>query len=143
MEIHRGERFLNESILVVEDDESLARSIASNLRAREYQVRSCVSVAEALFQLDQNIPELLLLDIDLPDGSGWEVARELRARSGAVVPVIVVSALRPNERLVHELGCVGVLEKPFPMEALVRQVETALHAVETVDVEGVQSYVEE
>ena len=128
---------------MVEDDEALVRSITRNLRAREYEVRSCGSVAEALLQLDRKIPDLVLLDIDLPDGSGWEVARELRARSRGVVPVIVVSALHPNQRLVHDLGCLGFLEKPFPMEALVRKVEAALHVGIAPDEAAIQTYMEE
>jgi DNA-binding response OmpR family regulator len=88
------------------------------------------------------VPDLLLLDIDLPDGSGWEVARELRARSRALVPIVVVSALHPNERLVHELGCMGFLEKPFPMEALIRKVQGLLHPEKQSDEETARTYVE-
>ena len=128
--------------MVVEDDEVLARTIGRNLSARDYDVRACGSVAEALLNIDQKVPALVLLDIDLPDGSGWEVARELRARSRTVVPIIVVSALHPNERLVHELGCAGFLEKPFPMEALIRKVEAIFHAREKSDEDAVRTYVE-
>jgi DNA-binding response OmpR family regulator len=67
-----------------------------------------------------------LLDIDLPDGSGWEVLRGLRTAGHSDVPVIVMSALRPNPRLCKDLRPTGVLEKPFPMEALLRQVATLL-----------------
>jgi DNA-binding response OmpR family regulator len=114
------------SILVVEDDPTLTRAITRNLVARGYEVRTAASVAEAVAAVNVSRPALVLLDIDLPDGSGWEVLRELRARDGEHTSVIVMSALRPNPRLVAELECFGVLEKPFPMEALLRQVAESL-----------------
>ena len=111
-----------QSILLVEDDATLIRSIARNLVARGYTTRNAATVTEALALLDAERPTLALLDIDLPDGSGWEILRALRAQPGAPVAAIVMSALRPNPRLCDELHADGVLEKPFPMEALVRLV---------------------
>ena len=110
------------SILVVEDDATLARSLIRNLVARGYAARGATTVAAAAAALGECLPALVLLDIDLPDGSGWEVLRELRAARRAHVAVIVMSALRPNMRLVDELGCAGVLEKPFPIASLLRLV---------------------
>jgi DNA-binding response OmpR family regulator len=72
--------------------------------------------------LQERTPSLVLLDIDLPDGSGWEVLRALRAGGHYDVGVIVMSALPPNPRLIEELGCVAGLEKPFPMDSLLRLV---------------------
>ena len=113
-------------ILIVEDDPALAHAIERNLLVRGYVARVAATVAEAMAALHAGCPELLLLDIDLPDGSGWEVLRELRAGGHADVPAVVMSALRPNHRLCAELDAVGVLEKPFPMEALIRQVTALL-----------------
>ena len=113
-------------VLVVEDDPTLARAIARNLSARGYATRSAMTVADATTAIADVDPALLLLDIDLPDGSGWEVLRGLRAAGHGDVPVIVMSALRPNPRLCKDLRPTGVLEKPFPMEALLRQVATFL-----------------
>jgi DNA-binding response OmpR family regulator len=114
------------SVLVVEDDSTLARAISRNLVARGYETRCAVSVAEAVTSLQATRPALVLLDIDLPDGSGWEVLRDMRARYSEDVAVIVMSALRPNPRLVGDLRCAGFLEKPFPMESLLRQVIACL-----------------
>jgi two-component system KDP operon response regulator KdpE len=99
-----------ESVLVVEDDATLVHAIVRNLTARQYSTVSTGSVAEALAALEQVRPDVLLLDIDLPDGPGWDVLRT------------VMSALRPNLRLIQEFGCFGMLEKPFPMESLLRLV---------------------
>ncbi len=114
-----------QSVLVVEDDPTLARAMARNLAARGYAVRNATTVAEALAALDEERPAVILLDIDLPDGSGWDVARRLRGDGSADVAVIVMSALQPNPRLCHEFHAVAVLEKPFPMESLLRLIAQA------------------
>jgi two-component system KDP operon response regulator KdpE len=116
------------AVLIVEDDPTLARAVARNLDARGYVTRGAGTVAEALRALEDETPTLVLLDIDLPDGSGWEVLRALRSGAGYRTPVIVMSAFRPNARLIGELSCVGVLEKPFPMPSLVRLVLAQLQA---------------
>jgi CheY-like chemotaxis protein len=108
------------TVLVVEDDAALVHAISRNLSVRGYAVESVTTVAEALAALEHGCPALLLLDIDLPDGSGWDVLRALRAGGCEATPVIVISALRPNPKLAKELQCVAVLEKPFPMESLLR-----------------------
>ncbi len=114
-----------QAVLVVEDDPTLARAMARNLAARGYAARNATTVAEALAALDEERPAVILLDIDLPDGSGWDVARRLRGDGSADVAVIVMSALQPNPRLCHEFHAAGVLEKPFPMESLLRLVAQA------------------
>jgi two-component system KDP operon response regulator KdpE len=109
-------------VLIVEDDATLAHALARNLTARGYVIRSAGTVEEALSALQERTPGIVLLDIDLPDGSGWEVLRALRAAGHADVGVIVMSALPPNPRLLEEMGCVAGLEKPFPMDSLLRLV---------------------
>lgn len=111
-----------ESILVVEDDPTLVHAITRNLAVRGYAARGATSVAAALDALREERPALIVLDIDLPDGSGWEVLRALNEGHNEQVPAIVMSALRPNPRLCAELKTVGELEKPFPMESLLRLV---------------------
>jgi DNA-binding response OmpR family regulator len=113
-------------VLVVEDDPTLARAIVRNLSARGYVTRSATTVADAIAAIAEVRPALVLLDIDLPDGSGWEVLRLVRSAGRTDIPVIVMSALRPNPRLCEDLRPTGVLEKPFPMEALLRQVARLL-----------------
>ncbi|MDB5074129.1 MAG: response regulator [Chloroflexi bacterium] len=113
-------------VLIVEDDATLVDAISRNLSARGYPIRSAKTVAEAIAALQDVSPALLLLDVDLPDGSGWEVLRTLRAQGHHAVPVIVMSALRPNDRLATEYKCEGVLEKPFPMDSLLRLVTDSI-----------------
>jgi DNA-binding response OmpR family regulator len=114
------------SVLIVEDDARLVDTITRNLVARGYQTQAAPDVGRALAAIRDRRPGLILLDIDLPDGCGWDVLRAMPFDTGCPVPVIVISGLRPNQRLVQELNCVAVLEKPFPMEALIRLVREQL-----------------
>lgn len=115
-----------ESILLIEDDPALARAIARNLIAHGYPTQVAATVEQASAIIGREPPGLVLLDISLPDGSGWDIVRALRADQRRTVSIVVMSALQPNPRLVAELGCAGVLEKPFPMDALLRMARRCL-----------------
>jgi len=113
-------------ILVVEDDDAVLHAVTRNLQIRGHSVSTAETVESALRTLEADRPVLVILDIDLPDGSGWDVVRAVRRDGDGRIPVIVVSALRPNQRLAGELQCAAVLEKPFPMESLLRLVDENL-----------------
>jgi DNA-binding response OmpR family regulator len=66
-------------------------------------------------------PDLLLLDINLPDQTGWDVLRELRRR-GTEVPTIILSAVRVSHNRLDEFHPIAYLPKPFPIDALLRLV---------------------
>ena len=66
------------TILVVEDEATLRQVITRNLEARGHAVRGAETATEALRHLSDRTPDLMLLDINLPDRSGWDVLRELR-----------------------------------------------------------------
>lgn len=108
-------------VLIVEDEATLRRVIAQNLVRRGLEVRAVGTAAEAIDVLVEHPLDLLLLDINLPDRSGWDVLRELRQR-GIAVETIVVSAIRvgPDDR--EEFGPFGYLPKPFSLQALLRLV---------------------
>lgn len=108
-------------VLVVEDEAPLRLILRRNLEHRGIQVTEAGTVAEALAAARGDPPDLLVLDINLPGGSGWDVLRELGV-TGPVPPSVVMSAGRvPRERL-REFGVVAFLPKPFPIDALVRLV---------------------
>jgi DNA-binding response OmpR family regulator len=107
-------------VLLIEDEPRLRMIVRSNLEHRGVEVIEAADAAAAL-ALSHEHPDLLLLDINLPDRTGWDVLRELRA-IGPVPPTVVVSAVRvPPERL-REFGVIAYLPKPFPIDALVRLV---------------------
>ncbi|MCX6022422.1 MAG: response regulator [Chloroflexi bacterium] len=108
-------------VVLVEDEATLRRIIARNLTARGCEVFEAGTAKEAARLILHERPDVVLLDINLPDRSGWDVLREVR-RHGAVVPTIVVSAVRVNPARLEEFAVRAFLPKPFPLEALLHLV---------------------
>jgi two-component system KDP operon response regulator KdpE len=106
------------SVLIVEDDEPARAAIASNLRARGHDVQEAGDVREALRSWDRRRPDLILLDLGLPDLDGQAVI--LRVRREATTPIIVVSARGREEDRVAALdaGADDYLTKPFGLSEL-------------------------
>jgi len=122
-------------IVLVEDEEPLRKIIARNLQARGYQVVEAASGEAALAAICAQPPALLLLDINLPDRSGWDVLRDLQRR-GIAVPTIVVSAVRASPGRLAEFRPLAYLPKPFPLEVLLRLVEGSPRPAEAGAVAG-------
>jgi DNA-binding response OmpR family regulator len=108
-------------VLLVEDEAALRRVIARNLTGRGLHVREAATGAEAIEALNVALPDLILLDINLPDRTGWDVLRDLGRRS-IDVPTIVVSAVRVSQSRLDEFHAIAYLPKPFPIDALLRLV---------------------
>jgi two-component system KDP operon response regulator KdpE len=125
-------------ILIVEDDESARVAIASNLRARGHEVDEAGDVREALRLWDCRRPDLILLDLGLPDLDGQAVIR--RVRREATTPIIVVSARGREEDRVAALdaGADDYLTKPFGLSELHARMRAVLRraAGPEADVEG-------
>ena len=109
------------TILVVEDETTLRQVITRNLEARGHAVLGAETATEALRHLTGLKPDLMLLDINLPDRSGWDVLRELRER-GIQVATVIVSAVRVSPARLEEFRPLAYLPKPFPLDALLRLV---------------------
>lgn len=114
-------------VLVVEDDAQLRRIITSNLTARGHAVREAADANEALAALAQEHPDLLILDINLPDRTGWDVLRD--AHLPEDVRVLMLTAVPVSPRRLTEFRPVAYLPKPFPLDALLRLAETSSRTV--------------
>ena len=112
------------SILVVDDEDRLRQTIARSLAARGHAVDQASTCREAVAAATSGDYDLMLLDVNLPDATGWDVLRELQA-AGRSVRAVVVSAVPPSAQRVREFQPFGVLHKPFPMDALLRLVSMA------------------
>jgi DNA-binding response OmpR family regulator len=110
-----------QEVLLVDDEPAFRRVIARNLRSRGVSVREAASAEEALHEIRAMVPALLLLDLNLPDQTGWDVLRELR-RVGIHVPTIVISAVHAPTARLDEFRPLAYLPKPFPIDALLRLV---------------------
>ncbi len=108
-------------VLLVEDEPILRTSIRRNLELRGVDVIEAGTVGEALISARGDRPDLLVLDINLPDGSGWDFLRALRA-SGLVPPTVVMSAGRVTRARLREFGIEAFLAKPFVIDVLVKLV---------------------
>jgi len=105
-------------VLIVEDDAAARSAIAANLRARGHEVDEAGDVRTALRSWDQRRPDLILLDLGLPDLDGQAIIR--RVRREATTPIIVVSARGREEDRVAALdaGADDYLTKPFGLSEL-------------------------
>jgi len=115
-----------ERVLVVDDDETIRRTLRINLRARGYEVEEVASGRDALSTLEDAPPDLVILDLGLPDVDGVEVLRRLRRTSR--VPVVVLSARHQSDDKVEALdeGADDFVTKPFGMDELMARVRSAL-----------------
>lgn len=116
------------SVLMVEDEAPLRRILTLNLVRRGYSVAEADTVAAALEALRATDAPFdpLLLDLNLPDQTGWDVLRSLDARQAGHARVIVMTAVRPAQHRIDEFRPAAVLIKPFPIAALLRLVERVL-----------------
>ncbi|MGH7500312.1 MAG: response regulator [Longimicrobiales bacterium] len=117
------------TILLVEDEAVLRRVFRTLLEASGYRVREAGTADEALVAIAAQKPSLVLLDLGLPDGSGLDVARILRADAGTADIRIVAMTGRSGpetKRSVLEIGCLGLLVKPIEPGELLRQIGTWL-----------------
>ncbi|WP_210651096.1 response regulator [Nocardioides sp. SYSU D00065] len=116
-------------VLVVDDDPAMRRTLSINLRARDYDVETAGDGRSALQIVDERMPDVVLLDLGLPDLDGVAVLRRLR--SFTQVPVIVVSARTESDDKVEalDLGADDYVTKPFSIEELLARVRAASRRV--------------
>jgi len=114
-------------ILIVEDNPDIASALAENLAAEGHRVRTAPGAAEALAQLGQERPSLVILDLMLPDGRGEEVLAGLRSQ-GLACPVLILSALtdEPTKVRGFRLGADDYVTKPFGLLELLARVDSLL-----------------
>ena len=110
-------------ILVVDDNEDNVTTTAMLLRAHQHDVRSCYDGIAVMPIVAEFQPDLVLLDLNLPGKSGWEVAREIRARSTEKRPVLIAISgtyMQASDRALSQMrGFDHHLTKPVDPDALV------------------------
>jgi len=112
-------------ILVVDDEPHIVRTLTINLRARDYDVESATDGRSALQIMEERTPDVIVLDLGLPDIDGVDVLR--RVRESSSVPVIVLSARHDSDDKIEALdaGADDYVTKPFGMDELLARVRAA------------------
>lgn len=127
------DQFKNKIILVVDDEERMARFIRLNLEHDGFQVVEAYKGMQAMQVFRDSLPDMVLLDVMLPDIDGFEVLGMLREISS--VPVIMLTAKGEEDDRVKglELGADDYITKPFSPRELVSRVRAVLRRVETAN----------
>jgi two-component system, OmpR family, KDP operon response regulator KdpE len=118
-------------ILLVDDEASIQRAVAPLLRSRGYEVDVAGTGEEALKLVADRTPDLMVLDLGLPDLEGTEVCRRVRAASR--LPIVVLSARGAEADKVNalDLGADDYVTKPFGPEELLARIRVALRRVQS------------
>jgi two-component system, OmpR family, KDP operon response regulator KdpE len=113
-------------VLVVEDDPAIRSMLRSSLAVEGFEVRTAVSASEAGALLRHALPDIVLLDLGLPDGDGGELVRQVRQHHS--IPVIVISARHQEAEKVKLLdaGADDYLTKPFSVGELLARIRVAM-----------------
>ncbi|MFD6906583.1 response regulator [Streptomyces sp. NPDC060077] len=129
-------------VLVVEDDPQLVRALVLNLRARHYGVDAAPDGATALRLAAARQPDVVLLDLGLPDMDGVDIVKGLRGWSR--VPILVLSARQASDEKVAALdaGADDYITKPFSMNELLARLRAAVRRSEDTSVGAAVTLVE-
>src|SRR6266540_1255645 len=119
------------TVLVVEDEESIASLVRAYLERDGHRVVWVGTGGSALTALDREPVQLVVLDIGLPDGDGFDVCRQIRARSS--VPIIMLTARdeEPDRVAAFEVGADDYVAKPFSPRELAARVKAVLRRTES------------
>jgi two-component system KDP operon response regulator KdpE len=114
------------SVLVVDDEPPIRRLLRTNLGAQGWRVSEAATAAEAMAQIARAVPDVVILDLGLPDRDGLDVVRELRQASA--VPIVVLTSRDAEQAKVAalDLGADDYVTKPFGMDELMARLRAAL-----------------
>lgn len=113
------------NVLLVEDEPHVRRALARSLEAWGHAVTEADTAELARAAIVAIAFDLVVLDINLPDATGWDVLRHRTSSDNRDTSVIVISAIPPSVVRLHEFQPFGVLHKPFPIESLHQLVNKA------------------
>ncbi|MCB0153358.1 MAG: response regulator [Anaerolineae bacterium] len=125
----RNETEFSPKILYIDDDENNMRLMKRVLEADGYQVALAANGLTGLMQANKERPDLVLLDLYMPDMNGHEVARCLRRmETTRTVPIVIVSASSsPRDKLLSiQVGCDGYITKPINVDVIASQIASFL-----------------
>lgn len=127
---------MSTSVLFIDDEPSVRQATATLLRSRGYAVTLAGTGAEGLSAFERHKPDVVILDLGLPDTNGVEICRQLRAR--ADVPIVILSVRGDETTKVHALdaGADDYVTKPFGPEELLARIRVGLRRSTSGDLRG-------
>ncbi len=107
----------SKKVLLIDDDPGILEGVGDRLRSYGLEVRCEATSAGCYAALRQEVPDLVLLDIQLPDGDGLDILKDFQARHPAL-PVLMITSLKGKREEALRRGAKGFLAKPFKGEDL-------------------------
>ena len=117
------------TILYVEDNPDNRTLVRRILLAEDYSLLEAINASDALNILKRERPDLILMDINMPDMDGYTLTAKIRALSGFErIPILALTAnvMRGDKEKTLEAGCDGYIQKPLDIDQLIREVEKFL-----------------
>jgi CheY-like chemotaxis protein len=130
-------------IMVIDDEPLICRLLEHQLGGAGYEVVTYQRYTEAMSELARRQPDLILLDVMMPEISGWDLCRQIRASSS--VPIIMLTAKDGDEDVIHGLtgGADDYLSKPFKQSQLIARIEAVLRRSSAPPTRQAQSSVQD
>ena len=118
------------SILIIEDDMMIAKALSIRIKLAGYKASMAHDAATGVIMAKKVVPDLVLLDINLPAGNGFLVAERIWTQLPILVPIIFITASKDPEFLqrAKDMGAAGYFEKPYEAEELLEAIEEILAA---------------
>jgi DNA-binding response OmpR family regulator len=127
----------SQTILVVDDDTAILDMITQVLIEEDYQVVTANNGRSAVDLAHEQLPQLILLDLMMPEMNGWQVVEALRiSPKTRPIPILLLSARREMASAAGELGVTAYLEKPFDLDELLDRVQHLLRLTTTPPTES-------
>ncbi len=123
-----------QKILVIDDDKAIRRLLTLSLQSSGFEISEASNIQEAIKKSISNIPDVVLLDLGLPDGNGLDFLKSFREWNSA--PLIVISAQNQEDKKIEslELGADDYLIKPFSTNELLARIRAVLRRCENIQV---------
>lgn len=118
-------------ILIIEDDEDLKEGLEFSLKMEGYEIRSVSTKKDALREIRRNHYDLLLLDCNLPDGTGYDLCTEIRKYKEIPIFMLTARNTEMDEVKALELGMADFMSKPFSLAVLKARIRKILKSLET------------
>jgi two-component system OmpR family response regulator len=124
-------------VLIVDDEPNIRDLLATSLRFAGYEIQTAANGAQAVSAITESEPDIILLDVMLPDMNGFSVTKKLRS-SGIQAPILFLTARDEVEDKITGLTVGGddYLTKPFSLDEVVARIQAILRRTKTVDTES-------